>query len=90
MTVQVQLDEAKKRLSDLIEAAIRGEEVLIVTEEHKAVRLAPVEGADTEKTPGKMSRFWASFGAWRDDRPVEATLRDIHEARRSRKEPPEL
>jgi prevent-host-death family protein len=43
MTVEVQLDEAKRRLRDLIEAAIRGEDVLIVTEGHKAVRLAPVE-----------------------------------------------
>ena len=25
------------------------------------------------------ARFLASFGAWRDDRPVEETLRDIHE-----------
>lgn len=34
--------------------------------------------------------FWDSFGAWQDDRPVEATLREIHEARRSKVEPPEL
>lgn len=36
------------------------------------------------------ARFLASFGAWRDDRPVAATLRDIHESRRSRVEPPAL
>ena len=35
-------------------------------------------------------RFWASFGAWQDDRPVEETLRDIHKARQSRREPPLL
>jgi hypothetical protein len=35
-------------------------------------------------------RFWASFGAWQDDRPIEATLHDIHQARRSKIEPPEL
>lgn len=34
-----------------------------------------------------LGRFWASFGAWRDERPVEATLRDIYESRLSRSEP---
>ncbi len=40
--------------------------------------------------PRDLTCFWASFGAWQDDQPVEETLRDIHEARRSRKEPPLL
>jgi len=37
-----------------------------------------------------MARLLGSFGAWRDDRPVEATRADIHEARRLRTEPPAL
>jgi len=37
-----------------------------------------------------MTRFWSSFGAWQDDRPIEDTLRDIHESRHSKKEPPAL
>ena len=37
-----------------------------------------------------LSRFWASLGAWQDDRPVEETLRDIHTVRRSKVEPPAL
>ena len=37
-----------------------------------------------------MARFWSSFGAWQDDRPIEDTLRDIHESRHSKKEPPAL
>ncbi len=36
------------------------------------------------------SRFWASLGAWKDERSVEETLRDIHSARRSRSTPPGL
>ncbi len=40
--------------------------------------------------PRDLTRFWASFGAWQDERPIEETLRDIHEARRSRTEPPAL
>lgn len=70
----------------------------------KDIRLleeAPVEGTYrvlvtfVEPTSGKqptrdMSRFRDSFGAWQDDRPIEATLRDIHEARLSRREAPAL
>ena len=35
-------------------------------------------------------RFLTSFGAWHDDRPIEATLADIYEARRSRSKPAKL
>ncbi|MEA3376810.1 MAG: hypothetical protein U9R72_11520 [Chloroflexota bacterium] len=37
-----------------------------------------------------LSRFWASFGAWRDHKPIEETLRDIHETRSSKTEAPAL
>lgn len=45
-----------------------------------------------EQTPSTrdLTRFWASFGAWQDSRSVEETLRDIHQARQSRTEPPAL
>lgn len=46
-----------------------------------------VEPASEEDERPDPDRFQDSFGAWRDDRPVEETLRDIHEARRSRAEP---
>ena len=50
-----------------------------------------VEPANDQATMLKDSaRFWASSGAWKDDRPVEETLRDIYSARRSRVEPPGL
>jgi hypothetical protein len=52
--------------------------------------IEPAKGVGAEMLPRDPARFWASFGAWQDDRPVEATLRDIHEARRSRTEPPVL
>ncbi len=38
--------------------------------------------------PGSGTALDASFGTWRDERPIEDTLRDIHEARRSRTAPP--
>ncbi len=37
-----------------------------------------------------LERFWASFGAWQDERPVEDTLRVIREARSSKYAPPDL
>lgn len=48
----------------------------------------PIDAADVRER--LAARFLRSFGAWRDDRPVEATLADIHESRRSRAEPPAL
>ncbi len=41
-------------------------------------------------SPVEQERFWASFGAWVDDRPVEATLQDIRASRKSKAEPPSL
>jgi len=50
-----------------------------------------VEPAREQTVPAHdLSRFWASFGAWQDERPVNETLRSIHEARLSREEPPLL
>jgi hypothetical protein len=40
--------------------------------------------------PPDRTRFWASFAQWTDDRPVEETLQDIHDARQSKAEPPSL
>lgn len=45
---------------------------------------------DEGARPADRARFWRSLGAWQDDRPVEATLEDILNARRSRTEPPAL
>lgn len=44
----------------------------------------------TGEQMGFRARFWASFGAWQDDRSVEDTLQVIHQARRSKTEPPPL
>jgi len=68
----------------------------------RLLELAPVQGAyrvlvtfiepadEKVTSPRDLARFWASFGAWKDEQRVEETLRDIHEARRSRTEPPAL
>ena len=46
--------------------------------------------SEREVAPSNLDRFWSSFGAWQDSRPVEAILGDIHQARRSKSEPPAL
>lgn len=45
---------------------------------------------EPERRVRDLTRFWASFGAWQDNRPIEETLRDIHAARQSKAEPPAL
>jgi antitoxin (DNA-binding transcriptional repressor) of toxin-antitoxin stability system len=73
MTVEVQLDDAKKRLRELVEAAIRGEDVLIVTEEYTAVRLAPVE------TPRRRPKFGSAKGLVTMADDFDAPLEDFSE-----------
>jgi antitoxin (DNA-binding transcriptional repressor) of toxin-antitoxin stability system len=43
MIHQITLHEAKLRLLDLIEAALKGDEVFILKDEQQAVQLIPVE-----------------------------------------------
>ncbi len=38
-----------------------------------------VEPAQEQAKASDTASFWASFGAWQDDRPVEVTLREIHD-----------
>lgn len=45
MVHQITLDEARLHLLDLIEAAIKGDEVVIIKNNQQAVRLVPVEPA---------------------------------------------
>jgi antitoxin (DNA-binding transcriptional repressor) of toxin-antitoxin stability system len=46
MTLQVSFSEAKRRLRDLIDAAMRGETVVIVGEDQKSVQLVPVQAIE--------------------------------------------
>jgi hypothetical protein len=71
-----------ERIQLLESAPVQGPYCVLVT------FVEPASGTSVA-TPNQ-ERFWASFGAWQDVRPIEATLRDIHQARRSKIEPPEL
>ncbi len=53
---QVKLDEAKIRLLDLIEAAIKGEDVFILKDDQQTVQLVPV----------KLSERRPQFGSAKD------------------------
>lgn len=47
-----------------------------------------IEPTEDQEAPRDTEGFWASFGAWADERPIEATLRNLHETRRSKPTPP--
>ncbi|MBN1444454.1 MAG: type II toxin-antitoxin system Phd/YefM family antitoxin [Planctomycetes bacterium] len=45
---QVNLDDAKKHLGDLIEGAVKGDEVIITREDRPVVKLVPVQACKTK------------------------------------------
>ena len=73
MAYQVQLDEAKGRLLDLIEAATRGEDVLILKDGRPVVRLVPVA------PPKRQPRFGSAKGLVMVAEDFDAPLEDFSE-----------
>ncbi len=73
MAYQVRLDEAKVRLLDLIEAATRGEEVLILKDGRPVVRLVPVVPAK------RQPRFGSAKGLVVMAEDFDAPLEDFSE-----------
>ncbi len=49
---QITLAEASKHLPDLIEAAIRGEEIVITKDDQPVVKLTPVSSVKRRRQPG--------------------------------------
>ncbi|MEW6211774.1 MAG: type II toxin-antitoxin system Phd/YefM family antitoxin [Acidobacteriota bacterium] len=49
---QIDLNEAKTHLTDLIEAAVKGEEVVITRDDQPLVKLVPVSKTKTKRKPG--------------------------------------
>jgi antitoxin (DNA-binding transcriptional repressor) of toxin-antitoxin stability system len=49
---QVNVDEATLQLPNLIEAAVRGEVVLITTSDHQTIRLVPIRHGKQPRRPG--------------------------------------
>lgn len=49
---QISVEEAAGQLASLIDAAVRGEVILITTDDHHVVRLVPVKQARQPRRPG--------------------------------------
>ena len=73
MPCQVKLDEAKVRLPDLIEAAIRGEDVFILKDDHPVVQLVPLE------PPKRHPQFGSAKGLVIMAENFDAPLEDFSE-----------
>jgi prevent-host-death family protein len=49
---QITVNEASKNLSDLIEAALSGEEIIIIKDNQPVVKLTPVSPVKRRRQPG--------------------------------------
>ena len=70
---QVKLEEAKSRLLTLINAAIKGEKVLIWIDDHQAVQIVPIE------PPKRRPQFGSAKGLIEMADDFDAPLQDFAE-----------
>ena len=70
---RVSIEEAKTKLPELIEAAVKGEEVVIAGDGRHLVRLVPVSGAKPRP------RFGSAEGLVRMSEDFDAPLEDFEE-----------
>jgi prevent-host-death family protein len=67
MTKHFNVGEAKAQLSKLIDAAVRGEDVVIDRAGKPRVRLVPTESPDNDTERQKRAaKRQSAFGMWRD------------------------
>lgn len=66
MTIHVNIGEAKTRLSELIAAALRGEEVVLDKAGAPQVRLTPIVEAEEARRNEIAARRKAAFGMFAD------------------------
>ena len=60
-TMQVSLTEAAASLSDLVRAAIDGEEVILLDGDRPAIRLMPIRSVPPDRKPGSaVGLVWMS------------------------------
>lgn len=67
MTIHVNIGEAKTRLSELVAAAIRGEEVVLARAGQPQVRLTPVAERSEEERAARAARRRSAFGMFREE-----------------------
>lgn len=65
MTIHVNIGEAKTRLSELVAAAIRGEEVVLDKAGAPQVRLVPLESAAAAERQRIAGKRAAAIGIWK-------------------------
>lgn len=75
MSIQVNILEAKNRLSELIRAAQSGEEVMIANRGEPVARLVPANSADSVRRTGQGP----AFVQWLRDHPLPRHLQRTHE-----------
>lgn len=62
MTIHVNIGEAKSRMSQLVAAAVRGEDVVIARDGKPQVKLVPVESAAEEERQRVIAKRRAFLG----------------------------
>ena len=67
MTINVNIGEAKTRLSELVAAAVRGEDVIVQKAGLPQVRLVPVEEASRVEREAIAKRRMAAIGKWKNE-----------------------
>ena len=65
MTIHVNIGEAKTRLSELIAAAVRGEEVVVAKAGEPQVRLTPVADLSAAEIERRAEKRRAAFGMFK-------------------------
>ena len=66
MTIHVNIGEAKTRLSELVAAAMRGEEVVLNKAGEPQVKLVPMAEAEQARREAIVAKRAAAFGIWAD------------------------
>lgn len=67
MTIHVNIGKAKARLSELVAAAVRGEEVILQRDGQPQVRLTPVAEQTEEELEKIAEERRSAFGLWREE-----------------------
>ena len=67
MSIHVNIGEAKTRLSELVAAALAGEDVILQKAGVPKLMLVPIEEADAAKRAEMVKRRVAAFGKFRKD-----------------------
>lgn len=67
MTIHVNIAEAKARFSHLVEAALRGEDVIVQKAGVPKVKLVPIEDADRMERERIVARRMANIGKFREE-----------------------